>query len=375
MLGRLSMTVEECLEAYEQLANTVFGHPRRFHIRKPPFIPPRSKFDSERLKKVIKDIVKQRDPHGHPTTSFEQPHWEMCRTIVVAWQTFTLSRVRVPYLFRSYRHPKSTPNNLLERNPDPQKKYQIWQVGLATSAAPSYFPSVKLEEDDSQFDFIDGGFGANNPAEEAYRSVKQLFKNDASSVRLLVSIGTGKNQEASNVPRRGFSKYLFLFNAAAKWATDSEHTHQNVYEALNGKADYYRLNVEHGLGKMKLDAWKGERGTETLDLIKEKTNAYLATDAARNSIRESARHLVNVRRARAYQQDRDRWERFCHGVEYQCHLPDCGHGDEIYTQRRNLKRHLLEDHPARCSEATIEGLLDDGKRFPLFERPTPSTTL
>ena len=43
-------------------------------------------------------------------------------------------------------------------------------------------------------------------------------------------------------------------------ATDSENTHQNVHEALTGPAYYYRLNVEHGLGKMKLDAWKDAGG-------------------------------------------------------------------------------------------------------------------
>lgn len=34
MLGRLSMTVDECIQAYENLADRVFGHPRHFHIRK-----------------------------------------------------------------------------------------------------------------------------------------------------------------------------------------------------------------------------------------------------------------------------------------------------------------------------------------------------
>ena len=32
MLGQLSMTVNECIEAYKDLANDVFGHPRLFHI-------------------------------------------------------------------------------------------------------------------------------------------------------------------------------------------------------------------------------------------------------------------------------------------------------------------------------------------------------
>lgn len=79
MLGRLHMTVDECLEAYENLAERVFAHPRRFHIRKPPWIP-RDKYNHEPLEKVIKDIVKQRDPSESPGTSFRQPNDAMSRT-------------------------------------------------------------------------------------------------------------------------------------------------------------------------------------------------------------------------------------------------------------------------------------------------------
>lgn len=79
MLGRLAMTVDECLDAYEQLADGVFGHPRRFHIRKPPWIP-RDKYDHTRLEKAMKEIIKQRNPLQHTNTMFRQPREDMCRT-------------------------------------------------------------------------------------------------------------------------------------------------------------------------------------------------------------------------------------------------------------------------------------------------------
>ena len=79
MLGRLLMNVDECLEAYENLADHVFGHPRRWHIRRPPWIP-RDKYDHRRLEKVIKDIVKERSPKAHSSTEFRQPCEDMCRT-------------------------------------------------------------------------------------------------------------------------------------------------------------------------------------------------------------------------------------------------------------------------------------------------------
>jgi len=73
------MTVDECLQAYEGLADGVFGHPRRFHIRKPPWIP-RDKYNHKRLERVIKEIVRQRHPLGHVSTMFRQPNEDMCRT-------------------------------------------------------------------------------------------------------------------------------------------------------------------------------------------------------------------------------------------------------------------------------------------------------
>lgn len=78
MLGRLHMTVDECIDAYENLAGHVFGHPRHLHIRKPPWIP-RDKYDHRRLEKIIKDIVKERSPTGHNSTQFRQPNEDMCR--------------------------------------------------------------------------------------------------------------------------------------------------------------------------------------------------------------------------------------------------------------------------------------------------------
>ena len=79
MLGRLQMTVDECIEAYKHLTDHVFGHPRHLHIRRPPWIP-RDKYDTTRLERVIKDIVKERSPTGYSSTEYRQPNEDTCRT-------------------------------------------------------------------------------------------------------------------------------------------------------------------------------------------------------------------------------------------------------------------------------------------------------
>lgn len=367
MLGRLRMTVDECLEAYENLADQVFGHPRHFHIRKPPWYP-RDKYDHRRLEKVIKDIVKERSPSDHNSTEFRQPNEDMCRTIVIAWQKLNVTGTRIPHLFRSYHHPRSTQADILERNPGRPDNYQIWQVGRATSAAPFYFKAVKLEEEDEKSEYIDGGFGANNPTEEAYRSVKQLSNNNPQTVQVLVSIGTGKNLEADPNPSAGFRLYMGYINTAAKWATQSEATHHTILDATRPFAEYFRLNVEHGIGKMKLDAWKGKKGSKTLKLIQTTTQDYLDSAEGQQQISASARQLVNVRRARSSDIYIDRWERFCHGVEYACCVATCPDGkDKRYEDRQALRRHIQEYHPFKNN--TLESFLDECKRFP--EETTP----
>lgn len=76
---------------------------------------------------------------------------------------------------------------------------------------------------------------------------------------IVVSVGTGKNNEARRFKGTGLSRYLNYLNFARRWATDSEETHKTmlrVKAAADNAFRYYRLNVEHGLDTMKLDEWK-----------------------------------------------------------------------------------------------------------------------
>ena len=198
--------------------------------------------------------------------------------------------------------------------------------------------------------------------------MKQLNNNNRHTVQVLVSIGTGKNLEADPNPSAGFQLYMAYANTARKWATESEKTHHAVLDAIRldatrSFAEYFRLNVEHGIGKMKLDAWKGKKGCKTLELIRTKTQEYLDSPDGQRQISTSASLLVNVRRARSTQMYIDRWERFCHGVEYACCEPTCPDGrDKKYPSRVALRSHVEEIHPSRCNR--LDPFLDECKRFP-----------
>ena len=96
--------------------------------------------------------------------------------MVLTWEKRHYLRERVLYVLRSYRHPKPNTSSLIERNPGKNDNYPISQVARATTAAPFYFKAAKVGKGDQALELIDGGFGANNPSEEAYDEVKQMSK-------------------------------------------------------------------------------------------------------------------------------------------------------------------------------------------------------
>ena len=55
------MTIEDCLEEYENLGDVVFSHSRWLHIRSPLWVP-REKYDHKKLEKVVKDVVNRKVP-------------------------------------------------------------------------------------------------------------------------------------------------------------------------------------------------------------------------------------------------------------------------------------------------------------------------
>ncbi len=289
--------------------------------------------------------------------------------MVVAWQKFFLRGVRVPYLFRTYRHIKGPGINPVERNPDHKDDYPIVMVARATSAAPFYFKSVKMGKGD-EYEFVDGGFGAANPSEEGYEEVKMMSNDRDTALGTLVSIGTGKDTESKPLRGAGLRMYYAYANVAKKWATYSESTHETMLRLTRNKVPYYRLNVERGIGSMKMDEFK-TKGDQciTFEKIRTATEAYLSTEKVKSDIRDCAQLLVERRRRRSRTEYIDRWERFCFGVEYCCQVPGCSLGNRtVYPTRDSLRRHIHDMHWAstHCGpsgELVVEVLLDEGKIY------------
>ena len=138
----------------------------------------------------------------------------------------------------------------------------IWQVARATSAAPTYFKPPLIDG----LEYVDGGFGANNPCVEIFEEVRRMNNNSKRCTSIILSIGTGKNNEARRFKGTGVQRYLNYLNFARRWASDSEETHLAMLKKKRdseAQFDYFRLNVEKGLDLMKLDDWRARGPVRT----------------------------------------------------------------------------------------------------------------
>lgn len=159
---------------------------------------------------------------------------------------------------------------------------------------------------------MDGGLLANNPSQLARNEVISMHRyhpsgsckpptggsseNGTDGIRLLVSLGTGK--QASQQISRGWTKLLRVVKFALGQMTDPEPVHIHLRDSLD-PGMYYRFNVEEGLRKMNLDEWivKGENNV-TLSKMKDAVSEYFQDGAVRDRAIALAKELVEHRRAR-----------------------------------------------------------------------------
>jgi hypothetical protein len=84
------------------------------------------------------------------------------------------------YLFKTPHHDR------LRRD----HKVPMWQVAMATTAAPTFFPAFRLPGDHVRL--VDGGVWANNPAMVGVTEAVSMFGCSLENIRLL-SVGTTMN--------------------------------------------------------------------------------------------------------------------------------------------------------------------------------------
>src|SRR2546421_1388203 len=133
-----------------------------------------------------------------------------------------------PYLFRSYEHLTRYRFSPFELNPGRAHEVPLTDVAKATTAAPTYFEHHTINGEE----FLDGGFGANNPTSHARVEIIQMSDGADDAVALAVSIGTGKSRSISRFGRGVFGKYWSYWKFAKQMASDCEVVHLEMEKSL-----------------------------------------------------------------------------------------------------------------------------------------------
>lgn len=134
----------------------------------------------------------------------------------------------------------------------------IWEAARATSAAPTFFKSIKIGPPASAINYVDAGLGYNNPIKEVLAEAARIF-GDHARVTCVLSIGTGQSgsaeirQQCCHFQRMN---PVDLIRALEKIATDSGKTAEEMEQRYRNSPIYHRLDVDRGLDSVYLDEWK-----------------------------------------------------------------------------------------------------------------------
>lgn len=238
MLGRLRMSVQECIQVYENLARRIF----QIELVKAGFrILKGHIFSGNKLKEAIQEVVEENK--GATSTKMKDARGDqdrvesICRTFVVG--TMGLGTSHDVKLFRTYDNPfqQQTADNC-----------EIWEASRATSCAPMFFPDIQVEG----IHYSDGGLGHNNPADLVLNEARSLWGPNQ-KIGYLLSIGTGYNE-----------KLLQTFNSVGDWikiprilserTLCCERTHRRLEADRTLKGIYHRFSPKMKI-KVQLHEW------------------------------------------------------------------------------------------------------------------------
>jgi len=142
------------------------------------------------------------------------------------------------------------------------------KVGLATSAAPTYFRSLR----DGGYTFVDGGVWANNPVMIALVEALTSFDVDRSRIKIL-SIGCGDapyRVSGRKVTLGGLLHWHDIFLGAVRLQSQNALGQAGL---LIGRDRMTRIDAPPDAGKIKLDDWR-----RAVDLLPDAAEATLEPD-------------------------------------------------------------------------------------------------
>ncbi|KAL9003436.1 MAG: hypothetical protein Q9188_003686 [Gyalolechia gomerana] len=389
MLSRLRMTVDDCINEYKTLGQKIFGHPRPLAFGAILW----HKFDYRVLERVLQSVIARHSEASEEYESEFPSDEDLCRTLVTAYADH--AKTDAPHLFRTYWTPKPSADQRktmsTARNHGPPPKLPIWKIGRATSAAPKYFPPIKILRgvDDSAQNYVrfkDGGFGCNNPSEEAYHDIVYKHGGLSKAMGPFISFGTGITPLALFARKPGnLRNALANMHAAHKHPSRTQQAHDAMTHLSRRDGEvifpYHRFDGGELLGEVKLDEWKTHRLTRvtgksadaghiTLHNMDVAIAVYLHDDEVQSALNECAKLLVARRRLRA--RDASRWDRFASASYYECSYPGCPK-TRINTAQL-FKEHVKKKHYYALADRPLEAVMEQSRQCWIYRTGPPTTT-
>ncbi|PCG88153.1 Acyl transferase/acyl hydrolase/lysophospholipase [Penicillium occitanis (nom. inval.)] len=168
LLGCLRLSARDALKVYDKVGAAAFT-PKRWHLN--PYSTS-GRYSATKLKEVAQTVLRENDFVGNNDSAlFRNP--DTVKTVVLA--VTKVDTGRGPTLFRTYAEDEA------------YKDCKIWEIVRATSAATTFFEPMECGRDNTEF--IDAGFGHNNPCEHILHEAQETFPN--AEIACIVSIGTG----------------------------------------------------------------------------------------------------------------------------------------------------------------------------------------
>jgi hypothetical protein len=299
MLGRLRMSVGECIEEYIKLSSDVFQKTRVSPLDF--FINVQARYSSKKLQTAIEEVVVRRlkdiprkgdvkrnallkdtSENGCKVSVVYRPCvlYTMLEADLFSFVCATSKESSASYLFRSYPPTRESP--------DIYEIATIWQASRATTAASSFFDPIKIGPTGQEF--LDGGTGSNNPIRHLWNEAAEVFCGGSGEeltqrLRIIISIGTGV-ADLSDFGKSAHRIVATLVHMSTEKETTANEFHKH-HSDLDKEGRYYRFNVAEGLAGIGLEeAKKAPR-------IKALTDQYLGRQSTHNAMTKCARVLFD----------------------------------------------------------------------------------
>ncbi|KAL4819016.1 serine hydroxymethyltransferase-domain-containing protein [Aspergillus spinulosporus] len=342
MLGRLRLDLETCKDVYVRMTRRVFETDKTF-----AGIPFRSTlFKASKLEEAIRECVREHtiyETEGNDSTSPTSPTYAPFspnfsttsipqRSGSRASQSTTHSGMNnrssafinglrwgnpdaLLYDNREnrtktavtavYRGTPKNGNSVLLRSydsrkePAPEQHCTIWQAGRATSATGLAFKPIQI----GQHYFVDEGAGTYNPAPEV---LEEAAVNEwpGREIGVFISVGTGKRPPDTNNRQHEwwedfFGDALGTFAEARRRLIAKIEGCEDIHRAMLrehlpkrgvNKDNYYRLNVEVGVGEFGMNEW------HRLADISTNTRRYLSRPDVKKMILDASVKFAKIER-------------------------------------------------------------------------------